>query len=186
MKARLVKSAVLTALLAAVSFPIGTSAHSGGQSSNSDSGAALGSVHAADRHFVAELLEEATTQLAFARFAAQHASATAIRSAAADEAELWSTMLRKLAAIAGSLDVPMPHKLDKIHRTTFDAFVRLDGKAFDNAFIRIASRENQTAFDDMARLDPVVSSKILFFVDDTLPQIGEAQKELGEQLLSPS
>ncbi len=82
--------------------------------------------------------------------------------------------------------MPMPHRLDKIHRTTFDAFVRLDGKAFDNAFIRIASRENQTAFDEMTRLDPVVSSSILFFVDDTLPQIGEAQKELGEQLHSPS
>ena len=74
--------------------------------------------------------------------------------------------------------MPLPHKLDKLHRTTFDAFVRLDGKAFDNAFIRIASRENQTAFDEMARLDPVVSSNIFSSLTIRCPK-SEKRKRAG-------
>jgi hypothetical protein len=78
----------------------------------------------------AELLEEATAQLVFGRFAAQHASA-AVRNAATDQAELWSSLRGKLETIAGDLDVPTPQNLDRLHRAAFDAFVRLDGKAFD-------------------------------------------------------
>lgn len=124
----------------------------------------------ADETFIAQLLKDAAAQLDLARFVAQHGTSSGMRSAGSAQEMMWDAVSARLRGLAATLHIALPSSAPAAAPS---ASPGADGSVLDRLV-----RGNRAVLDRMVRIDPAIASRLLFFVDETLPQIELAQRAL--------
>jgi len=134
-----------------------------------------GAIRSANGAFVIDTIEQARAQQALARLAISEAGTSDTRKLALQSQELWMSVDKRLREIAWALGIPTAVERDGTERVELYRLQHVKEENFDSAYARLVTRSCDALLERMDRLDPEIDSRLLFFVDGMLPQLGRLQ-----------